>query len=284
MSERRRFSAGKSLATLICALSVVVFAGAALAHSPYLLWKTDWVAPDGTQYSIAILFGDGIIVSDPGRPVVLDSAGQVVAMGPLVKNAFVRCRSQSDCIVLLDPWLGWDEGDAEGEAVAPDPSTFRAPRSPHFYPESEQVWYGFKAVPVTVGDRWVLWIVPFHRHPTLATAFGLLFALFGFVSGSMLGPAWRMRLKASSKAARVAVFLTAWPTWTFAAALPPLLLIALVWKIEAGAFTLRLLMVASCIGFLIGLACAYLMTVRPSLTRHAAAPLPSGQQQPQHGT
>jgi hypothetical protein len=283
MSERRRFSAHGSLATL-CALCLVVFAGAAFAHSPYLLWKTDWVAPDGNRYSIAVHFGDGIIASDPGRPVVLDSAGQVVAMGPLIKDAFVRCRSQSDCIVLLDPRPGWDERAAEGEAVAPEPSTFRSPRSPDFYPESEKVWYGFKAVPVTAGDRWVLWTAPFHRAPTLATAFGLLFAFFGFASGSMLGPAWRMRSRASSKVTRAAVFLTAWPTWTFAAALPPLLLITLVHLMDESTFTLRLLMIASCIGFLVGLARAYVRTVRPSLARHAADPLPSRPQQPQPGT
>lgn len=259
-----------SIATLSWVLGLVVLAGAAFAHSPYVSRTTNWIAPDGARFTIAVLYGDGIVASDPGRPVVLDGAGQVVALGPLVHDAFVHCRTEGDCIVLLDP-IGGGLTAPQSEAIAPDPSAFRPGRSADFYPEHEKVAFGFKPVPIAAADRWVFWTVPFRRAPKLASAFGLLFAGFGFLSGWVLAPAWRIRHEFASRAAGFAVFLYAWAAGAFVAAIVPLIVMALNTWLFTSAFNQRLLAVAFCVGFPAGVLVAYVRTVRPSLARRAAA-------------
>src|SRR5262249_27979889 len=115
---------------------LVLATGLALAHSPYLTPRGEWVswtAPDDKRYGLALLWGDGIIAANPLRPVVLDARGQVVAVGPLVTDAFIHCRTpDKDCIVFLD--LRHHEKDTPA-AVTPDPSAFWGGREPDFYPE-----------------------------------------------------------------------------------------------------------------------------------------------------
>jgi hypothetical protein len=83
---RRRSKNKPMIKTPKAALQIlmVCFAGApAFAHSPYVRGETPWISPDGRQLAVGMLYGDGIFLADPARPVILDEQRRVLAMGPL---------------------------------------------------------------------------------------------------------------------------------------------------------------------------------------------------------
>lgn len=153
-------------------LALVGGAGAACAHSPYLRDLAPWTMPDGQSFEIGMLYGDGLFWRDPGRPVVLNSRQEVVALGPLVFDGYVTCSDKSHCAILVDrPLLAkW----------VPDPAGFKPPRPSDFYPESQQVEYGFQSVPSSMRDNVVGWTIPYRRNPLIAAAGTLVFFGLGF--------------------------------------------------------------------------------------------------------
>jgi hypothetical protein len=97
---------------------LVFMAGPAPAPSPYLSPRADWVywnSPDERPYSLAVLWGDGILAANPLRPVVLDAEGHVVALGPLVTDAYIHCRTPLTACIIARPSQNGD-GSIAGAA------------------------------------------------------------------------------------------------------------------------------------------------------------------------
>jgi hypothetical protein len=232
---------------------LVLLAGFALAHSPHLGSKTDWTAPDGKRYSVAMLWGDGIIGADPGSPVVLDETGQVVALGPVVKDGFVHCRAPSDCVVILDRNY-FEKDPRPPAAVVPDPSTFQPGRSPDFYPEEEKVFYGFKPASLILADQWVAWTVLYRRAPLFAVLWTLLWMWLGLKSGGILAAARRVGQHFPLLLPlRVVGFAVAWTGYAVAAALAPLILLQLSLCLDGSLLNLPPVLAAFCVGVAVGL-------------------------------
>lgn len=193
-------------------------AGAASAHRPYLRDLVPWVGPDGTPYQIGMLFGDGIVASDPGRPVVLDSSQKVIALGPLTHDGFAACVAPSECRLLT----------THLKAV-PAPESFRAGRPADFYPEHEREEYGFKLHPHDWADTWIAWTVPFRRTLAGTIVLLLVFGSIGRVIAAVLAmsvawlraPAWRtlttivLAVMAAAGAGLVGLFLAYLLHWSF---------------------------------------------------------------------
>jgi hypothetical protein len=258
---------GRTAVSWLCA---VVFAGLALAHSPHLSPKADWTAPDGKRYGVAMLWGDGIIAADPGRPVVLDESGQVVALGPLVTDAFIHCRTRSDCIVILDQHYS---GKDAAVAVAPDPLTFQPGRLPDFYPEYEKASYGFKPATLTLADQWVTWTVLFRRAPIFAVPWTLLWVWLGFKCGGILTAARHVgRHVPSFPPFRLLGFAVAWTGLALVAALVPLILVNLSLWLDGSLLNLRPVLAAFLAAFAVRLWRAFVgVTAEPSEDRAGTA-------------
>lgn len=142
------------LERIVCIVLAVigfVFSSAALAHSPYLDGFKSWTDSHGTAWRLAVLNGDSILLGDdPNRPVVLNSDGKIVAIGPIGKNPVPVCFTPHDCRILIDDGV-----------LLPDPKTFGTPRDPDFYPEHLDARegangkfepYGFKAGLLSLSD------------------------------------------------------------------------------------------------------------------------------------
>lgn len=153
---------------MVTCFAFILVVPAAMAHSPYLEGRAVWSAPDGTNFEIAFIYGDSIIgfASDPGRPVVLDAAGKVVALGPRIKNGLVHCSEPDHCAILLSSFLP--------TKVVPNQKSFRPGRDPDFYPEFEKEEYGFEPVPMTLSDHGVVMRQAAVRHPWLLASSGAL--------------------------------------------------------------------------------------------------------------
>jgi hypothetical protein len=70
------------LATILAAM-IVMAASAASAHSPYYTQIAKIRFPDGQVGEVRLLHGDGIVYTDPVRPVIVDQQWRLVALGPI---------------------------------------------------------------------------------------------------------------------------------------------------------------------------------------------------------
>lgn len=78
-------------AALFCIASI------AHGHSPYFSERIKIEHPDWGSIDFAILNGDGIFFADPGRVVVIDPQGELLAIGPLTPAPILTCRNKA-CI------------------------------------------------------------------------------------------------------------------------------------------------------------------------------------------
>lgn len=142
----------------------------AIAHSPYLERGETWIGPNGKNWQIAMLRGDGIVGPgpDPARPVVLDDAGLVVAQGPLVSYGIAYCSSETNCLVVTPDTV-----------IEPDAASFRTPRKPDFYPEHETESFGFRPAKISVFDWIWICIFAWAMSPIMGLIFFLIFARLG---------------------------------------------------------------------------------------------------------
>lgn len=89
----------------------------AQAHSPYFT-KTEKIGlPDGTTGDIRLLHGDGIVMSNPVRAVILDAQGRAVARSHQTHAMAIRCDGSRQCKAY----------DLNGFTVStPEPESFRS--------------------------------------------------------------------------------------------------------------------------------------------------------------
>jgi hypothetical protein len=221
---------------------------------------------------MAMLWGDGLIGADPGRPVILDEAGLVVGIGPVVKDGFVHCRAPSDCIAILDRNY-FEKDGLPPAAVVPDPSTFQPGRSPDFYPEEEKSSYGFKPANLTLADQWVAWTALFRQAPIFASLWTLLWVSLGLTSARILAAIRRVAQHLPSvQPLRFIGFAVAWTGLALGAALVPLIPIHLTLWLDGSLRNLRPFVLAFCAASAIGLWRALIRSGAPSdrLSAHAA--------------
>jgi hypothetical protein len=175
------------LGNLIVCLGLIM-SWSALSHSPHLgPDEAAWTAPDGRRLTLAMLYGDGIIAADPGRPVVLDEAKRIIALGPLAYDGTIKCERDGVCKVLLGR-------SSSVDAVTPDPAGFRAPLMELPYPEYEKDEYGFQPTRSTFDDEWFRWTTAYRQAPIVSLFFTFLFACFAYWAG-----AWPLRVARALK-------------------------------------------------------------------------------------
>ena len=212
----------------------------ARAHSPYLDQKglRTLLSEDGRRYQVGTLYGDGILFPDPGRPVLLNDQGLVVALGPRAGDGIVRCANKAACAILLD----------NGEKIVPDPKSFGPPRIPNFYPEHETVEYGFAAARWTLVDHLVSWTAVIQRYPPWAAAGSTMFIGLGALT------AWVVR-RAHRNIAIQGVSLGSAIVWTLGSAsllvITAIALLALEW-LSGSIFTLRPMLFMLTLGVIAG--------------------------------
>lgn len=106
---------------LACLLALFVFAlvasAPASAHRPYFTRVEKIVLPDGQPGEMRLLHGDGIIVSDPIRILVLDAEGRLLARSRQSQTLTMVCEGGGRC-------RGVDLG--AGAALELDPASFRS--------------------------------------------------------------------------------------------------------------------------------------------------------------
>jgi len=169
-----------TLALILPLLSWLAATGPASAHRPYFTEAQPILLPDGQRGEMRIIAGDGIVVADPVRIIILDAESRLIARGPktlllsLVCDAPLRCH-------------GYDH--SSGEIIEPDPMTF-GQKGSHVPPFSERdnLWdiedgeatWGVKVRPAS----WVEWLLAewSQWRGTSPLAYGLFVSL-GLIAG-----------------------------------------------------------------------------------------------------
>jgi len=95
---------------------IVMAASAASAHSPYYTQIAKIRFPDGQVGEVRLLHGDGIVYTDPVRPVIVDQQWRLVARGPKALSMIVSCNDEHRCLIV-DLW--------QSRVLELDPASFR---------------------------------------------------------------------------------------------------------------------------------------------------------------
>ena len=137
---------------LAIAMILVAVAGAAQAHRPYLagghlaLYMGGCCEPT----ELRLLYGDGIIGSDPVRPIVVGAQGQVYALGPKSDAAAIACNG-SQCRIFI-----YRADDVLPRVLVPDKSNFMVRDPVHRVDDDDAIAateraeqsYGFVTLPL----------------------------------------------------------------------------------------------------------------------------------------
>jgi hypothetical protein len=75
----------------------------AFAHRPYYSTVAKISLPDGERGEVRLINGDGIIFTDPVRPLIVNSKGQLLARGPKARSIVVSCNDDDRCLIV-DLW------------------------------------------------------------------------------------------------------------------------------------------------------------------------------------
>jgi hypothetical protein len=76
---------------------LLVGAAPAAAHRPYFTQVEQVALPDGAMGEIRLLHGDGIIISDPVRAIIVDGDGRLRARSPQTWAMILLCPRQHQC-------------------------------------------------------------------------------------------------------------------------------------------------------------------------------------------
>lgn len=107
----------RRLAPGVAALAAILAAGdGAHAHRPYFTQIEKAVLPDGQMGEMRLLHGDGIIIADPVRVVLLDARGWIVARSHDSHSMVIMCDAANRCRVF--------DGE-QSLMLDPDPTSFR---------------------------------------------------------------------------------------------------------------------------------------------------------------
>src|SRR5712671_4157182 len=133
-----------------------VFASsAALAHRPYLSSeRASLVLENGRPAELRLLYGDGIVMSDPVRPIVVGEQGEIYALCPHGEAVAFTCAEQ-DCRVFIVM-----AGASLPDVFILDRATFKSEPVYRFSIDDPDVsdraqraeeTFGFRAVPLKPG-------------------------------------------------------------------------------------------------------------------------------------
>ncbi|WP_112663679.1 hypothetical protein [Microvirga flavescens] len=146
----------KYAAAFILALVLaVVVSDPAHAHRPYYSQVEKIRLPDGQIGEVRLLHGDGVIVTDPVRPILVDGKGRLIARGPKFYSLVVSCDAERHCIIVdlwsvstltLDP-ASFREGAEQSTAQPRD-------RTDDWALEGEVEDWGFSVREATSSEFW----------------------------------------------------------------------------------------------------------------------------------
>jgi hypothetical protein len=91
------------LAVCLLAIGWVVAPVPAFAHRPYYSQVEHIRLADGEIGQVRLLHGDGIFFTDPVRPLIVNSKGQLVARGPKARSIVISCAEEHRCLIV-DLW------------------------------------------------------------------------------------------------------------------------------------------------------------------------------------
>jgi hypothetical protein len=132
---------------------------------------------------VRLLHGDGIVYTDPVRPVIVDQQWRLVARGPKALSMIVSCKDEHRCLIV-DLW--------QSRVLELDPASFRqGPVQPavtgnftdHWELESGDESWGFSSRDATFAEMWTAnWVMARERRNGLIlsavlAALGVLFII-----------------------------------------------------------------------------------------------------------
>jgi hypothetical protein len=91
------------LAICVLALGCPIASAPAFAHRPYYSQIESIHLADGEIGQVRLLHGDGIFFTDPVRPLIVNSKGQLVARGPKAHSIVISCSGDRRCLIV-DLW------------------------------------------------------------------------------------------------------------------------------------------------------------------------------------
>jgi hypothetical protein len=186
----------------LLAFTWVFASSAALAHRPYLSSeRAPLVLENGTPAELRLLHGDGILISDPVRPIVVGGKGDIYALGPHGEAITFTCAKQ-DCRVFIVM-----AGASLPYVFILDRATFKSEPGYRFSIDDPDVsdraqraeeTFGFRAVPLKPGLL-IQSIMAFLASSPLRVAFLVLLGLgfwptFRLAIAAARAGAWRKRV------------------------------------------------------------------------------------------
>lgn len=172
--------------------AVFVSATSAFAHSPYFGQREKVDLPEFGEVEFAILFGDGIIFSDPSQVIVFDSEGHLLAASPLADGLIIRCNRSNDG----QSCSAYDK--VRGLVYQPDFDQWGRVRtiveddrpSRDAYPEYIDISYGFIERPATFAEKISFEVAGIAHAPGL-TLFAIFWWCLALVPMARLFWRWR---------------------------------------------------------------------------------------------
>lgn len=137
-----------AIRAILFSIAAALMPAPASAHSPYFTQTEKLALPDGRVGTIRLLHGDGILLADPVRAMVLDDQGRPLARSSWSGAMTISCDREHRCRVYDFTQLKRHE---------PDPASFRAEAgldlaNEDFGPVRGQEGYGFASRRMTPAD------------------------------------------------------------------------------------------------------------------------------------
>jgi hypothetical protein len=179
-----------ALRAILFACATLFTAEAAHAHSPYFTQSEKFALPDGTVGQIRLLHGDGVILSDPVRVMILDAQGRPLARSPWAFAMLLDCDRDHRCRAFnFDRLL----------IHQPNPGTFRSETALDLgnedYSFRETEGHGFttrRMTPLDLVSGYAAYLTQHWIVSAIAvTTSGLGILLVLFVNGSAPPTTWR---------------------------------------------------------------------------------------------
>lgn len=179
-----------AIRAILFAFAMLFVAETSHAHSPYFTRTEKIALPDGTTGQIRLLHGDGVILADPVRVMILDAQGRPLARSPWAFAMFLDCDRDHRCRAFnFDRLL----------VHQPNPAAFRAEPALDLanedYSFRETEGHGFttrRMTPLDLVSGYAAYLTQHWIVSAIAvttSGLGILFILF--VNGSAPPTTWR---------------------------------------------------------------------------------------------
>lgn len=129
-----------------------LYCGPAAAHSPYFSQSEAISVPGYDTVTLRLLHGDGIVVADPVRAVVVDRDGRLLGASPMSAVLGMICESETE-----HPTCKVYDG-VSGKIYEPAPAKLRdggvieIDGRPQAYPEDMTTDFGFEERPASLAE------------------------------------------------------------------------------------------------------------------------------------